>query len=150
MFKTEATLGLIASILGIIAVVLLLIIGLLVGIVFNAANTYMDEFDAAMEEYADADDMMDYNSAKTAVGAGIAVIVIGIILMISSVVVGFIGTSKLRTDNKKGGILLIVAGGLSLISLFLGGFWGIASVVLFLIGGIMAVAKKETPAVPAA
>lgn len=142
MFKTEATLGLVASIIAIIAVILMLIVTLVVGLLANVGVSALDDM---MEEYADDASMAEYNAAKASAGGAVALVVIGLILMIASVVVGFIGTSKLRADKKQGGILLIAAGALSLISLFLGGFWGIVSMVLFLVGGIMAVAKKETP-----
>ena len=147
MFKTESTLGLIASIIAIIAVVLMLIVTLIIGALVNAG---MSAFDDVMEEYADDASMAEYNAAKTSAGGAVALVIVGVILMIGSVVTGFIGTSKLKAENKSGGILLIVAGALSLISLFLGGFWGIVSMVLFLVGGIMAITKKAAPAAPVA
>ena len=143
MFKTEATLGLIASIIAIVAVVLMLIVSLVVGLLLNAG---MSAFDEMMEEYADDSSMAEYNAAKASAGGTVALVIIGLILMIGAVVTGFIGTSKLKANNKSGGILLIVAGALSLISLFLGGFWGIISMVLFLVGGIMAATKKDAVA----
>ena len=147
MFKTEATLGLIASIFAIIAVVLMLIFSLIVGFLVNAG---LNAFDDMMEEYADDASMAEYNAAKATAGGGVALVIIGMILMIGSVVTGFIGTSRLKADNKSGGIMLIIAGGLALVSLFLGGWWGIVSVVLFLVGGIIAATKKDVPAAPVA
>ena len=145
MFKTEATLGLVGAILGAVACLLAIIIVLVVGLLLNtAASAYDDamaEFDEAFEGFDDYD--MEVSTAvSTAAGAAVGVVIIGIVLSIASVVLGFIGSAKLRKDDKKGGILLIVAGGLSLVSLFTAGFYGIATMVLFLIGGIMALAKK--------
>jgi len=150
MFRTEATLGLIGSIIAIVAAILILIVGLVVGLLLSGANEMMAEFDEMMEEYADDAEMVEYNAAKGAVGGAIAMVIIGFVLVVASVVLGFIGTAKLRKENKKGGILLIIAGGLSLVSLFLGGWWGIVSMVLFLVAGIMALVKKNAPAAPAA
>jgi hypothetical protein len=145
MFKTEATLGLVGAILGIISCLLVIIVVLVVGIFLNAAATAFDEsmaeFDEAFGEFEDYD--MEVSTAVSqGAGAAVGIVIVGLVLSIASVVCGFIGSAKLRKDNKSGGILLIVAGGLSLISLFTAGFWGIATMVLFLIGGIMALAKK--------
>ena len=136
MYKTESTLGLIGSILGIIAVVLILIIGLLVGFVFNA-------FDAALEEAGW--EVVD-NGINAVAGFAIGWVVIGLVLALASVILGFIGTGKLRSDDKNGGVFLIIAGALALISLFTGGWYGIATTVLFLVGGIMALTKKAPAA----
>jgi len=145
MYKTEATLGLIGAIIAIIAAILILVVGLIVGLLLSNANQAMAEFDALMEEYADETELAEYNVARGAVGGAIAMVIIGFVLVVASAVLGFIGSAKLRADNKKGGILLVIAGGLSLISLFLGGWWGILSMVLFLVGGILVLVKKETP-----
>ncbi len=136
MYKTEATLGLVGNILGIIAVALILIVGLIVGVLIGGLA-------ATAAEYG-----VDTTEVAVQAGGGVALLIVGIVLAIASVVLGFIGTAKLKKEDKKGGILLIIAGGLGIVSLFTGGWYGIAMIVLYLIGGIMAVTKK--PAVPMA
>ena len=150
MYKTEATLGLIGSILAAIGLVLLLIIGLIVGILVGGAAQQIDmqvaEMDKYMEEYASAEDLAEYNAAKGVVGVGIAGVIVSLILLIAAVVLGFMGTAKLRADNKKGAILLIIAAVCCLIPLFFLQWWGIVSLVLFAVAGIMVLTKKGTPA----
>ena len=149
MFKTEATLGLVGSILGVVSCLILIIVVLVVGLFIGAVATGFDEammdFDEAMMEFDDYEMDMT-SSASQAAGAAVGIVIVGVLLSVASVVLGFIGSAKLKKDNKKGGLLLVIAGGLSLISLFTAGFWGIATTVLFLIGGIMAMTKKETAA----
>jgi hypothetical protein len=71
--------------------------------------------------------------------------IITMILLLVAFIIGFIGTSKLNRNEKSGGVLLIVAGGLSLIGLFVAFFaawFAIFSMPLFFTGGIMAVVRK--------
>ncbi|MGI5850180.1 MAG: hypothetical protein ACOX8Q_09000, partial [Christensenellales bacterium] len=89
-----------------------------------------------------------YNVIETMRSIAIPVVaiaaIVGFILLIGTVVLGFIGSSMLRKDNKNGGILLIVAGGLMLLPLSIGAnIFGMAISVLFLIGGIMALTKNR-------
>jgi hypothetical protein len=145
MFKTESVLGLVGAILECVAVFLTLIFSVILaaGAAFVANN--LDELTKAASEAG-----VDVSNATVAVaGAGgvIVGVIIGLVLSVAAIVLGFMGYSRLKKGNKQGGILLIVAGGLGVVSLFLGGYFGVVATVLFLIGGIMAVAKK--PAVQA-
>jgi hypothetical protein len=137
MYKTESTLGLVGNILGIIAIALILIVSLVIGALLNAATNAL-----VQEGFEVSSDV------TAAAGAGVAVIIIGLIISIASVVLGFMGTAKLKKDDKKGGIFLIIAGALALVSLFTAGWFGIVSMVLYFIGGIMAMTKKDTAVQP--
>lgn len=158
MYKTQSTLGLIGSILGIIAIILIFVASLRIVILFNSDAKARQ--DAGIEVVNDGD-------VDATVGAGIGFFIVFPVLTIASVVLGFMGTFKLRKVDKKGGMLLIIAGALALITLFIGGFFGmrlwsfipipisalsslviggflgIVTIVLYLIGGIVAVAKKD-------
>ncbi|MDD5016494.1 MAG: DUF4064 domain-containing protein [Eubacteriales bacterium] len=117
-YKAEFTLGLIGSIIGIIVFVIMLVVGVIVGVLGAAAYMY-------------------------GMGGGlIALAIFGVILSLVAFILGFVGTGKLNKNDKSGGILLIVAGGLSFISIFVGGWYAIFTAALLLTGGIMAVAKK--------
>ncbi len=71
--------------------------------------------------------------------------IITMIILLVAFILGFIGTSKLNRNEKSGGVLLIVAGGLSLIGMliaFYAAWFAVFSMPLFLTGGIMAVVRK--------
>lgn len=138
MYKTEATLGLVGNILGIIAIALMLIVGLVIGVIIGGLAATAAEYGVDASQVT-----MDATAS-----ASIGLVILGLVLAIASVVFGFIGTSKLKKEDKKGGIFLIIAGGLGVVSLFTGGWYGIAMIVLYLIGGIMAVTKKAAPMAP--
>lgn len=136
MYKSEYTLGLIASILNAIASAFLLI-GLLFTILFaGTANRFMDffrwDFHIPFQEII-------------GLAAGVASLTIGIILVLSAAatIVGFVGVSKLNKNDRTGGIMLLVAAGLSLLS-----GQGIITMILLLIGGVLVLSKKE-PVPPA-
>jgi hypothetical protein len=146
MFKTESVLGLVGSILECVAVFFTLIFSVIIAFIGAAAVNYADQINQAASEAG-----VDVSNAVVAVqnaGPAIAMVIIGLVLAIAAIILGFMGYAKLKKDNKQGGILLIVAGGLCLIALCASAnFFVIPSLVLFLIGGIMAVAKK--PAIQA-
>lgn len=77
---------------------------------------------------------------------GLAMVIIGLLCAIAAIVLGFMGMARLRRGDKGGAMLLVIAAGLTFISLFnvtVGGYVGIVSLVLYLIGGIMALIKRE-------
>ncbi len=117
MYKTESTLGLIGAIIGIVVFIIMLIVGLVLGALGSLAVGYGG-------------------------GALIALAIVGIILTLVSFILGFVGSSKLRKDEKSGGVLLIVSGALSFIAIFVGGWYAVFSAALLLVGGIMALVKK--------
>jgi hypothetical protein len=73
-------------------------------------------------------------------------LVIAQLMLIVSAVLGYVGISMLKKDNKKGGIFFIIAGALALLPSYLdSGMYGIffmALPALFFISGIMALTKK--------
>jgi hypothetical protein len=83
-----------------------------------------------------------------AIGAvAVIAVVFGLLFLTAATVLGFVGTSMLKRENKRGGVLLVIAGGLMLVPPYLGsGVFGTAISILFFIGGIMALTKKTNPA----
>ena len=126
MYKTEKVLSLVSAIIGIVMFVIMLLVGGL----FGAADLFFGG------------------------GGGIAVWnILAIVLALVSFILGFIASSKLGKDNKSGGVMALVAGGLALISCIAGfilafGFLQIPSIALYLTAGIMALAKKTAAAAP--
>jgi len=173
MYKKESTLGLVGSILGIVAIVLILIFRVIIGGAGAAAigSQYMYEFGDEMsqlseefnaefgEEFGEFDDaygeyMDGYDALVVAAAIGrIVTGIIAMLMLIAGVILGFIGKGKLQREDKKGGVLLIVAGGLAFVAMFMGGWVAFvfvaAMAALCLTGGIMAVAKR-TPVPPMA
>ncbi len=116
-YKAEFTLGLIGAIIGIIVFILTLVFGIFISFFGSFGIGYGG-------------------------GALIAGSIIAVILSLASFILGFIGASKLNKNIKSGGIILIVAGGLSVICIFVGGWYALFSAALLLTGGIMAAVKK--------
>ncbi len=134
MYKSEYTLGLVASILNAIAAAMLLI-GLLFTIIFaGTAERFVDFFRWDI-------DMPFLINHIIGLATGIASLVIGIIFVFSAgaTIVGFIGMSQLNKNNRNGGVLLLVSAGLSLLSGI-----GFVPMILLLIGGVIVLSKKET------
>lgn len=139
MYKTESVLGLIGSILATVSASLIFIISLLVGSLLRMPDI------TNSRTFRFFGPMMDMG-AHMAGAFAIVVVVFSLLLITAAAVLGFIGTSKLRNDNKKGGIPLVIAGGLLLLPPYLGsGIFGTAISVLFFIGGILALTKKTNP-----
>ena len=66
-------------------------------------------------------------------------------LLLAAFILGFAGSFRLRRNEKGGGILLVIAGGLSLIALITGLFAAWSSffaLPLYFTGGIMALCRK--------
>lgn len=136
MYKTESTLGLIGSILSAVSAFFIFVFAFICRVMFNWATftgTHMFRF------FGPA-----FEAGGTIMGIAAAVIVVIALLIIGAeAALGFIGTSMLRKDNKKGGVLLVIAGALALLPSYIGsGVFGTAIAVLFFIGGIMALTKK--------
>jgi hypothetical protein len=138
MYKSESTLGLIASILNAVITALLLIALIAVVLFSGSAEWFFDRFHASFHFPMHDIPLHEFMG----MAAGFAALAIGILLVFSaaSMVLGFIGVSQLNKENRDGGVLLLVASGLSLLS---GGF---VRMVLLLIGGVLALSKR--PAVP--
>lgn len=140
MYKTESTLGLIGSIISAVLAFFILVFALLLRILFRMTTftgSHMFRF------FGPA-----FESGETVAGiAAVVVVVMALLILGGAAVLGFVGTSMLRRENKKGGILLVIAGALTLLPSYIGsGVFGTAISVLFLIGGIMALAKKVNAA----
>jgi hypothetical protein len=79
------------------------------------------------------------------VAIGIIDDIFAMIFLLVAFILGFVGTSKLNKNDKGGGILLIVSGGLSLLAIILSTLTsvvGFFSLALFLTGGIMALCRN--------
>lgn len=135
MYKTESTLGLIGSILAVISASFTFIFSLLfrlIGWTVFMGSRLLSFFGPFAE-----------TGGQVFGGAVILASIIGLMITVASVILGFIGTSQLRSGRKQGGVLLIVAGGLMLLPPYMGhGPFGTIISVLFFIGGIMALTKK--------
>ncbi len=135
MYKTESTLGLIGSILAVISASFTLIFSLLfrlIGWTIFMGSRLLSFFGPFAE-----------SGGKMFGGAVILASVFGLLVTVASVILGFVGTSQLRSGRKQGGVLLIVAGGLMLLPSYMGhGPFGTIISVLFFIGGIMALTRK--------
>ena len=134
MYKSEYTLGLVASILNAIMAALLLI-GLLFTILFaGTAERFISFFrwDGGMPFFIN--DMIG-------LATGIAALVIGIIFILTTAaaIVGFVGVSQLNKNDRNGGVMLLISAGLSLLSA-----QGFITMILLLIGGVIALSKKDT------
>ena len=115
-YKAEFILGLIGSIVGVVAFILSIVFGI-------AQNSLY------LESY-------------------IVSAIMTSILLLAAFILGFAGTFRLRRGDKGGGILLITAGGLSLIALIAGlyaAWFSFFALPLSLTGGIMALCRKPYP-----
>ena len=128
MYKTESVLGLIGSILAVISASFTFFFSLvfrLLGWTIFMGSRLLGFFGPLFG------------------GAIMLAAVFGLMVTAASVILGFVGTSQLRSGRKQGGILLIVAGGLMLLPSYMGhGPFGTIISVLFFIGGIMALTRK--------
>lgn len=139
MYRSEYILGLIGSILATVSASLIFILSIVVGAILRLP-ALID-----IKEFKFFGPVLRGTAGIAGMTALIAVI-FSILIIVAAAVLGFIGTSKLRNDNKKGGILLVIAGGLLLFPPYLGsGIFGTAISVLFFIGGIIALTKKANP-----
>ena len=118
LYKAEFVLGLVGAIIGIVAFLMILIFGLLIS--FGG-------------------------------GLWLVAAIVAVVCSLVAFILGFAGSGKLNKNIKSGRALLIVAGILSLVAciigfvsvfMIVGAVMLIPCVVLFLIGGIMAAAKK--------
>lgn len=137
MYKSEYTLGLIGAILCTAVAALLLVTALAV-VLF--AGTAGDILSAMLQ---DARLMPDMMRGIVGMATGAFAIIIGVCFALSAAaaVLGFIGSARLEKNDRTGGVLLVVAAGLSLISVC-----SFAPMVLLLIGGIMALSRKVAKA----
>jgi hypothetical protein len=134
MYKSEYTLGLVASILVAIFAFFILV-GSILGIMYF--NIFEPVIHRLVDTYAAPWGWTYSATVPLVVPVLIIIASVWFLLAAASLVLGFLGTARLKNDDKNGGVLLIVAGGLS----FLSGF-AFIPFVLFLVGGIMAVSKK--------
>jgi len=134
MYKPEYTLGLIGAILC-TAVAALLLIATLAVVLF--AGTAGDILSAMLQ---DPRLMPDILHTIVGMATGAIAIVAGVCFALSAAaaVLGFIGAARLEREDKSGGVLLIVAAGLSLISVC-----SFVPMVLLLVGGILALSRKS-------
>lgn len=132
MYKPEYTLGLIGAILCTVVAALLLVAIIAVLLFAGTAGSILN---AILQDSA-----APY-IAQGALGAvaGVIVIVVGVCFALSAAaaVLGYMGAARLEREDKTGGVMLIVAAGLSLISVS-----SFVPMVLLLIGGILALTRK--------
>jgi hypothetical protein len=137
MFKAESVLGLIGSILATISAAVSFAGCMAVALCYDTLKPFLNEFLSHIKSPVHFGLLTAINNAMP------NIIIIGAVIWFvfaaASFILGFIGTSMLNKDNKNGGVLLIVAGVLALISVC-----NFVPFVLFLVGGIMAVSKKQT------
>jgi len=139
MYKSEYVLGLIGSII-LTAVSALsyagcLIVALFVGAFKPLIEQVMNRILGSM--------FIDLAAVASNI-SGLIVVVASVWFVFSAAafILGYVGAAKLNKDDKNGGVLLIVAGVLSFFT-----FFGLIPSVLMLVGGIMALSKKQ-PAHP--
>ncbi len=135
MYKTESVLGLIGSIFASVVAALALAGTILIAVFFDTIEPFLrDVINSNVSRFHLNVDIV-LNAAS---GILVFIAVIAFIITVALVVLGFIGTAKLRKGDKGGGVLLIIAGAIAFLSAI-----GFIPSVLFLVGGIMAVSKKE-------
>jgi hypothetical protein len=135
MYKTESVLGLIGSIIGAVVAVLCLAGSLLVAFFFNAFESVIH---GLLNNILTAINL-DYNTIVGLLSSAFVIcMIVCFAIAAASFILGFIGTSRLRKGERSGGVLLIIAGVLAFISVY-----EFIPLMLFLIGGIMAVSKKQ-------
>lgn len=145
MYKTETILGLTGSIIAAVFTALS-VAGTLLAIFFidligPTAYSFIDRF-LIIKNWVISD--WSYGTFMNLASFVIIVCVgAGVVIAAASFILGFLGTAKLRRDDKGGGVLLIIAAALAFISVI-----GLIPFVLMLVGGIMAVSKKAPPAPP--
>ena len=137
MHKPEYTLGLIGAI-GCTVVAALLLVATLAVLLFT--GTAGNIFAVLLH---DAGVMPDIVQGVVGIAAGVITIAAGVCFALSAAaaVLGFLGAARLEQNDKSGGVLLIVAAGLSLISV-----WSFVPMVLLLIGGILALSRRRARA----
>ncbi len=131
MYRSEYTLGIIASVLNTIAAALLLIGLLAVALFGGTAERIIAMF---LENTP-----VPFINEAIDLATGIAALAITVVLMltVAATITGFIGASKLNKNDRGGAALLLVSAGLSLLSA-----QGIFAMILLLIGGVMALDKR--------
>jgi uncharacterized BrkB/YihY/UPF0761 family membrane protein len=137
MYKSESTLGLVASVLSSVLAFFILAGSLLVTLYFNLLSPFIQHI---IDKYAYPWGWTYDTAMQLALPVFIVIASIWFVLAAASLVLGFLGTAKLRGDDRNGGVLLLVAGALSFLSVF-----AFIPFVLYLVGGIMAVSKKPRP-----
>ena len=120
-YKAEFTMGLIGSIVGIVMFLIMLIVGLT-----TSGLGY-------------------YGYGYGFGGALVALTIVGSIFALVAFILGFVGTSKVGKGDGKGGITLIIGGGLGFIAMFFGlsGWLSLFFWPLLLAAGIMALARRK-------
>jgi hypothetical protein len=139
MYKSEYVLGLIGSII-LTAVSALTYAGCLIVALF--VGPFKSMLLGIMNRISDG---LPFDLAAFASNISVIIIVAARVWCVFSAgafILGYVGAAKLNKDDKNGGVLLIVAGVLSFFT-----FFGLIPFVLMLIGGIMALSKKQ-PAHP--
>jgi hypothetical protein len=136
MFKAESVLGLIGSILATIIAVLSLACCTIGAFFFQTFKPVITEF---LSHYDFPLHTGVIKALDSAAVPALAVIIacIWFVLAAASFILGYVGTSMLKKDNKNGGVVLIVAAVLALFSVC-----NFIPFVLMLVGGIMAVSKR--------
>ncbi len=140
MYKTESTLGLIGSILSAVCASLVFLFSIVFTLLLRwstvAGSRLLRFFGPVIE------------TGGAVIGAvAVIAVVFGLAVLITAAVLGFLGTSMIKRENRRGGILLVIAGGLMLIPPYLGaGVFGTAISILFFIAGIMALTKRPSHA----
>lgn len=139
MYKAESVLGLIGSIIATIVAVMSFACCLVAAFFFEYFKPLINEV-LSRNQFPFHDNVVALiNNAMP--GIFIILACVWFVLAAAAFILGYIGTSKLNKNDKNGGVLLIVAGVLSILSLC-----NIIPFVLFLVGGIMAVSKKQVSA----
>ncbi|MGE5496374.1 MAG: DUF4064 domain-containing protein [Burkholderiales bacterium] len=138
MYKSESILGLVGSILSSICAFFILAGTLLGAFYFNMFTPFLQRL---VDTYAAPWGWTFDAAMQLALPAFIVIAAVWFVLAAASLILGFLGTAKLKGDDKNGGVLLIIAGALSFFSVF-----SFIQFVLFIVGGIMAVSKKQPPA----
>jgi hypothetical protein len=136
MYKTEATLGLIGSILAVVSAGLTFVFSLIFRILLGWTMFMGSKMLPFFGPYGDT-------GGAIFGGALVLAVIFGLLVTVAAVILGFIGTSQLRNGRKQGGTLLIIAGGIMLLPSYMGhGPFGTIISILFFIGGIMALTKR--------
>lgn len=145
MYKTESMLGLAGSIIAAV-ITALTVVGTLIAVLF--IDFFGPIVFRIVERMPAVRQWFFFDGYESFIGFAAAIFIIlaaiGVVIAAASFILGFIGSSKLRSDDKNGGILLIIAGVLSFVSVI-----GFIPFVLFIVGGVMSTSKRAAVPLPA-
>jgi hypothetical protein len=135
MKKASHILGIIGGVLALVGAVGCIIFGLLIAVFAPGLAGFISGFMTGSEAQ-----LPSLFSMFSQIG-GIAIIIAGVV-MVAIGVLALLGAKNVNINNTKAGVLMLVAGGLSLCT-----GWGWVITVLCVLGGVFALVKEKAPGI---